>query len=106
MSFRELPDTPRGRAFRKILSVLYVLSIAGVTLTLRSVLSRLMEVGFDAGRLQAVFLLFNSVLLVGWGLILWTARRGSRDNLAPPSWVPAAVVLLSWAAILLNRAGG
>jgi hypothetical protein len=102
---RKLPDTRRGRAFRKMLAVLYVMSVAGMTLTVRGLVARWMDAGFDVGRLQAGFLLFNAVLLTGWGILCWTARRGSRDNLAPPSWVYAVVVLLSWAAIFLDRAG-
>src|SRR4051794_8359253 len=104
MSVRELPDTRRGRTFRKLLSIVYVLSIAGITLTLRSAVARLMAVGFEPGKMSAGFVLLNAVLLAGWSLTCWTARRGSRDNRAPPSWVVAAVVILSWAAILVNRA--
>jgi len=105
MNEHQLPDTRRGHAYRKLLAVFYVCSIAGITLTVREILGRLMDVGFDPARLQLNFLLFNAVQLAAWGVICWVSHRGSRRSLAPPAWAYGAVVVLSWAAILLNRIG-
>lgn len=105
MKTEQLPDSRRGRTFRKLLGVLYVGSIVGITLTLRELVARLLDAGIDHGRLQVSFLALQAVLLAGWGLICWTAYRGSRHRLAPPAWAYVAVVALSWAAILLNRLG-
>jgi len=88
-----------------VLAIFYVVSIAGLTLTLRELAARLLQDGFDMHRLEAGFLAFTAIQLAGWGLICWTTHRGSRRSLAPPAWVYAAVVGLSWAAILLNRGG-
>ncbi|HSU14816.1 hypothetical protein [Longimicrobium sp.] len=106
MNTHHLPDTRRGRAYRKMLVVFYVVSIAGITLTVREIAVRLMDSGLDASRLQAGFLGFTAVQLAAWGLICRIGYRGSRRSLAPPAWAYAAVTLLSWAAILLNRLGG
>ena len=100
-----LPDTPRARVFRKLLSVLWVASIAGVTLVLNTLLGSLMDVGFRPARLQLGMLAFNATVLCGWGLIGWVAYRGSRRGLAPPAWAYVGVIALMWGAILLDRLG-
>jgi hypothetical protein len=105
MNDHEIPGSARGRTFRKLLAVFYVFSIAGITLTLRELLGRLTAVGFDPARMQASFLGLTAALLAGWGLIGWAAYRGSRHSHAPPAWAYAAIVVLSWGAILLNRLG-
>jgi hypothetical protein len=105
MTNQLLPDTRRGRSYRKLLEIAYVASIAGITLTLRDLIAALLNARFNPGGLPAELLAFSGVLLVGWGLVGWMAYRGSRRGLAPPTWSYAVVVGLSWAAILLNRLG-
>lgn len=98
-----LPHTRGARFYRKLLTVLWVASITGITLTLNDLAGKLMDVGLEPARLEARMLAFNMVILANWAVICWTSYRGSRRNLAPPQWAYVAVVVGMWAAIILNR---
>ncbi|HET7463011.1 MAG TPA: hypothetical protein VFJ82_17290 [Longimicrobium sp.] len=98
-----MPPTQGGRLYRKILGVVWVLSIAGITLTLSSLASALMNAGLSPAQLGAKVLLLNSVLLAGGALMSWMAYRGNRRNLVPPTWGIVTLVALVWAGLLINR---
>lgn len=99
----ELPPTHRAQIYRKILGVVWVMSISGLTLTLSKFVSALMDVGFNPGQLGWKQLLLTAILLLGGALTCWMAYRGSRRNLMPPTWGMATIVALVWAGLLLNR---
>lgn len=105
MTMQQMPDTRGARFYRKLLTALWVASIAGITLTLNDVAGKLMDVGLDPARLEARMLAFHAVILVNWAVICWTSYRGSRRNLAPPPWAYVAVTAGMWTAIILNRLG-
>ena len=100
---RELPPTSRAQLYRKILGVVWVMSISGITLTLSSFVSALMDVGFDLAQFAWNESLLTAILLLTWSLVCWFAYRGNRRNLMPPTWGIVVVVALMWAGLLLNR---
>lgn len=98
-----MPVTERTRLFRKILGVVWVMSISIITLVLNDFASRLMDVGFHVTRLQGKEVVITAVLLVGSSLLCWLSYRGNRRNLAPPTWGLVTMTALVWAALLLNH---
>jgi hypothetical protein len=103
MSSIEMPVTQRTRLFRKLLGIVWVMSISSITLSISDLGSALMDVGFNPAQLGWKQLLFNAILLVGSSLLCWMSYRGNRRNLMPPTWGLVAMVTLVWTAILLNR---
>lgn len=99
---RELPATPGARKFKALLAVLWIASIAGLALTGHDLIGTAMSAGVQPQwpwrRLAA-----GIVMIAGWGLVAWISYRGTRRNLAPPTWSILLVVALQWAVILLNR---
>lgn len=88
-----------------LLAGLWIASIVGAALTLGSLVSRLMDVGFRPNDLGWKVAAIYGICLTGWALIGWTSRPGPHRNHAPPSWVILAIVGLVWAALLVNRVG-
>lgn len=102
---REMPPTEKARRYRKFLGILWIASISGITLALSNSAENLMDAGLDPLRLELKVSALNGLMLAGWGMICWLSYRGSRQNLAPPTWAIGIAVGLGWVAILLNRFG-
>jgi len=101
----QIPQTRRGRALVRLSGWVWIASIVGITFALGTLLSQLLDVGFDLGRANVSRLAVNGLSLCGWCLICFVCYRASRRNETPASWSILAVVGLVWAALLLNRAG-
>jgi hypothetical protein len=105
MVAREMPPTKGARWYRKLLGVLWIASIAGITIALSSLAGNLMDAGLYPSRLEWKGTAANGLMLVGWSMICWLSYRGSRHNLAPPEWAIGIAVGLGWVLLLLNRYG-
>jgi hypothetical protein len=103
MSPRQLPPTRGAERFKKLLAVLAVASIAFMTLAVNRLVSELIDLSLQPTREGWIDAAMDVAQIAGAGVILWIAYRGRRHNLAPPEWAMLAVVLLSWAAILLPK---
>ena len=103
MSGKRMPVTPRTRLFRKLLGIVWVMSISSITLSVSSLGGALMDVGFNPAQLGWKQTLFNAILLAASSLLCWMSYRGNRRNLAPPSWGLVTMTALVWAALLLER---
>lgn len=100
---QDLPSTPGAQLYRKILGVVWVISISGITLTLAGFVSALMDVGFNPAGIGLKEYGLTAILLLGSSLMCWMAYRGNRRNLMPPTWGMVTLVALVWAGLLLNR---
>ncbi len=100
---RKMPPAKGARWYRKLLGVLWIASIAGITIALSRLADNLMDAGLNPLRLDWKVSAGNGLLLTGWGMICWVSYRGSRHNLAPPTWALSLIVGLVWAGLLLNR---
>jgi hypothetical protein len=105
MAAREMPPTKGARWYRKPLGILWIASISGITLALSRLAGNLLDAGLDSLRLDCKRSALNGLMLVGWSMICWLSYRGSRHNLAPPTWAIGIAVGLAWALLLLNRFG-
>lgn len=105
MVAREMPPTKGGRRYRKLLGILWIASIAGITLALRGLADNLMDAGLYPSLLDWKAAGLNGLMLAGWGMVCWLSYRGSRHNLMPPTWATGIAVGLGWAVILLNQFG-
>jgi hypothetical protein len=92
-----------ARWYRKLLGILWIASISGITLALGGLAGNLMDAGFYPSLLDWKAVALNGLTLAGWGMICCVSYRGSRHNLAQPTWALSLIVGLIWAGILLNR---
>jgi hypothetical protein len=102
---QEMPPTKGARRYRKLLSILWIASIGGITLTLSRLVDNLMDAGLNPVRLDWKVAAVNGLVLAAWGMVCWLSYRGSRHNLMPPTWATGIAVGLGWAAMLLYRLG-
>ena len=105
MAAREMPATKGARRYRKLLGILWIASISGITLTLSRLADNLMDAGLNPLRLEWTPAAVNGLVLVAWAMMCWLSYRGSRHNLAPPTWAIGVAVGIGWAAMLLYRFG-
>jgi hypothetical protein len=89
-------------AYERLLGILLVASIVGITLSVSDVVGRAFDV---PARLGTRVILLNVVMVLGWGLVAWLAHQGRKLHRAPPSWAILVVVALGWAAVLINHFG-
>ena len=104
MGAKELPATEGARKYKKLLSLLAVLSIGSIAISMNSLIGHLVDLSLEPTRRTWISVAVNLALILGGGGILWIARRGGRHNLAPPEWAVLALVLLSWVVIFLQNA--
>jgi hypothetical protein len=92
MMAREMPATRKAELFKKLLGVLWIASIVGLTLSGSGLLDTLVDAPFNPPDLVRRRSLKYTLMIVGWCLIAWLSHRGTRRNLAPPEW---SLVLIS-----------
>lgn len=105
MVAQEMPPTKKARRYRKFLGILWIASIGGITLALSGLAENLMDAGLDPLRLEWKESTASGLMLAGWGMVCWLSYRGSRHNIAPPTWAIGLAVGLGWVLLLLNRLG-
>jgi len=103
MVARQMPATAGARKFKKLAGGIGIAAIVSITLAVNSLVSHLANVAVEPSRREWISVGVNSTQIIGGAAVLWVVYRARRHNLAPPVWALAAVVLLSWAAILLPR---
>jgi len=96
-----MPPTRGVQRYQKLLGVVSVGSIVGITLSVSAILGILFDGPFVESARAWKELVKNGVMLCGWCIIAWIAHRGRRHNLAPPEWLVLGVALLVWVVILL-----
>lgn len=101
MKAREMPPTRGAELYKKLLGILWIGAIVGITLTANSLLGTIIDAPFNPPELVRRRSAKYVLILCGWGIAVWIAHRGTRRNLAPPEWSLVVLVLLAWAALLL-----
>jgi hypothetical protein len=96
-----MPPTRGAQRYKKLLGIVWIGAIVGITLTASSLLETIIDAPFNPPELVRRRSAKYVLVLCGWGIAAWIAHRGTRRNLAPPEWVLAVIVLLMWAALLL-----
>ncbi|HEX8393009.1 MAG TPA: hypothetical protein VF665_11675 [Longimicrobium sp.] len=102
MHTRQIPDTARGQAFRRILLVVGLASLVGIVNSANAVLWLALTAG-AGGSSPPVDVARKTLLLAGWVLIGWAAYRGVRTNRFPPTWLLLTIPALVWIQLLLPR---
>ncbi len=88
-----IPNTRKGRTFRRILTVVLIASIIGIADQLRT----LFWIALTGEGRNPMRIL---IILVGWTILCWCGYRGYRHNHAPPQWAMLTVPLLIWTYLL------
>lgn len=101
MTAREMPPTRGAELYKKLLGILWIGAIVGITLTANSLLGTIIDAPFNPPELVRRRSAKYMILLFGWCIAIWIAHRGTRRNIAPPEWSLITLVLLAWAALLL-----
>jgi hypothetical protein len=103
-TLREIPDTNRGRAYRRVAWVVGIASVIGIADQLRAMfwfaLAGVPE-GVGAPGVYAPRVL---IMLAGWALVCWCAVIGVRKNAIPPAWALVSIPVMIWAVLLLSLA--
>lgn len=102
MHTRQIPDTARGQAFRRLLLVLGLVSLVGIANNATAVVGLALTSGIG-GIDSPVDAVRKVLLLAGWVLIGWAAYRGVRHNRVPPTWLILVIPVLVWVQLLLPR---
>jgi hypothetical protein len=99
----EMPPTSGAEKYKTLLGVIGVVAIAVIALSSQALISRMVDLSLEPTRRGWVSLGGNVITILIGAILLWAAYRGRRRNLMPPAWAMLAVVLLSWAGIILHR---
>ncbi|WP_420129704.1 hypothetical protein [Longimicrobium sp.] len=92
-----IPDTRRGRAYRRVMLVAGILSIVGIADHVRALFWRVLSGPPTNGSMGVPQRL---IILTGWAIICWCAVRAVRGNLLPPMWAAVTLPILIWTYLL------
>lgn len=99
---REMPPTRKTEIFKKLLGVLWVASIVGITLSASALVDTLANASsLDPPDLVWRRSLKDIMIICECGIIAWAAHRGTTRNLAPPEWLVLLVSVLACAVAFL-----
>lgn len=88
-----IPDSRKGRTFRRLMTAILIASIVGIADQLRILFWFVLNgEGPNPSRIL--------IILTGWVILCWCGYKAHRHNLAPPTWVVLTIPLLIWTYLL------
>lgn len=100
-TLRKIPDTTKGRAYRRLAWVVGIASVVGIVDQLRALFwFALAGVPEGSGPAQ-IYAARVLIILAGWALVCWCAIIGVRNNAIPPTWALVSMPVMIWAVLLL-----
>jgi hypothetical protein len=100
-TLRTIPDTRKGRAYRRVAWVVGIASIVGISDQLRALFWSVLEGVPEGSGPVEIYAARVLITLAGWALVCWCAVIGVRENATPPTWALVSMPLMVWAVLLL-----
>lgn len=102
-SQRPIPDTKKGRTYRRVLWVVGIAAIVGIADQARALFWLVVAgVPEGSGPLDVTRVV---IMLAGWSLLCWCAVLAIRKNAMPPTWALVMIPVMIWTVLLLPKLG-
>lgn len=94
-----IPNSPRGRAFMRMLTVLWYAAVIGVAFQVHFFVWAGLSLAVGGHAPRPWDGVFHGVSLIAWSVLGWIAYRGRRQGHKPAEWVMMSMALLVWVVL-------
>ncbi len=98
---REMPATRGAERFKKLLGILWIASIIGLTLSVSGLFETLLEATYDPAYVLRRRVLKYTLMICESCIIAWISYRGTRRNIAPSEWLILLVSVIACAVAFI-----